>query len=51
MKKIPTVFVRDPETNLKHVRDEVHPDCQWVLDGEGVPTRKWDGTCVRVRAP
>lgn len=48
MQKIPTVFVRDPETNLKHVRDEVHPDCQWVLDGEGIPTRKWDGTCVRV---
>lgn len=45
MKKIPTVFVRDPE-NLRYVTREVHPECQWVLDGEGVATRKYDGTCV-----
>lgn len=46
MKKIPTLFVRDPETNLRYVKNEVHPDCGWVIDGEGVPTRKYDGTCV-----
>lgn len=48
MKKIPTLYVRDPETNLKYVRDEVHPDCRWVIDGEGVPTYKWDGTAVLI---
>lgn len=47
MKKIPTTFVRDPE-NMKHVLDQPHPDCLWVLAGEGIATRKWDGTCVRL---
>ncbi len=49
MKKIPTLFIRDPATNLRHVSREVHPDCQWVIDGEGGPTRKLDGTCVLIR--
>jgi hypothetical protein len=44
VKKIPTVFKRDPD--MKRVLPEVNPDCQWVLDGEGVATRKYDGTCV-----
>lgn len=45
MRKIPTVYLRDPEDRA-HVTDEVNPECKWVLDGEGVPTRKYDGTCV-----
>jgi hypothetical protein len=45
MKKIPTLFQRDPH-DLKRVLPVVHPDCGWVLAGEGVPTRKYDGTCV-----
>lgn len=45
MKKIPTVFMRDPE-DMSRVTRVVNPACQWVLDGEGVPTRKYDGTCV-----
>lgn len=49
MKKIPTLFKRDPETNLKYVTSEVNPGCEWVLDGEGTPTRKFDGTCCLVR--
>jgi len=44
MRKIPTVFKRDPE-DPRRLLHEVHPDCQWVLDGEGVATRKYDGTC------
>lgn len=47
MRKIPTVFRRDPD-DMRHVLPEVHPDCQWVLDGEGIPTRKYDGTCVMI---
>ena len=48
MKKIPTLFMRDftAPSNGRYVTDEVHPACQWVLDGEGVATRKYDGTCV-----
>lgn len=45
MQKIPTLFRRDPD-NMKRVLPEVNPDCRWVLAGEGVPTRKYDGTCV-----
>lgn len=46
MRKIPTVFRRDPE-NMKHVLvDQVTPGCEWVLADEGIPTRKWDGTCI-----
>lgn len=45
MRKIPTLFIRDPD-DMRHLTREVHPDCQWVIDGDGVPTRKYDGTCV-----
>jgi hypothetical protein len=45
MNKIPTLFLRDPD-DRKRTLPEVHPDCRWVLDGEGTPTRKYDGTCV-----
>lgn len=45
MEKIPTLFLRDP-ADRAHVLNEVNPDAQWVLDGEGVATRKYDGTCV-----
>ena len=44
MNKVPTVFKRDPD-DMKRLLPEVREDCQWVLDGEGVPTRKYDGTC------
>lgn len=44
MKKIPTLFKRDPD-DMKHVLSEVTPGCEWVLAGEGVATRKYDGTC------
>lgn len=45
MKKIPTLFVRDKD-NRKYVTDVISPNCQWVFEGEGVATRKYDGTCV-----
>lgn len=45
MRKIPTLFVRDPQ-DMRYVTRNVHPDCQWVLDGEGKATWKYDGTCV-----
>ena len=45
MRKIPTVFLRDPD-DMRRVTRDVHPDCKWVLTGEGTATRKYDGTCV-----
>ncbi len=47
MKKIPTIFKRNPE-NMRDVLNEPHLDCKWVFDGDGVATRKYDGTCVRI---
>ena len=48
MKKIPTLFLRDFENNPRFVTSEVNPDAQWVIDGEGIATRKYDGTCCLV---
>jgi hypothetical protein len=46
MNKIPTVFERDWDGDRSRVVSQVHPGCEWVLAGEGVATRKYDGTCV-----
>lgn len=46
MKKIPTMFERDEKTH--RVTPTVKPECAWVLAGEGVATKKWDGTCCAV---
>ena len=46
MKKIPTLFVRDFANNAttgNFVINEINPGCEWVKDGEGWATRKWDG--------
>ena len=47
MQKIPTLFIRS-ESNPKLVSRTVDPYCQWVLDGEGVATEKFDGTACAV---
>lgn len=48
MKKTPTMFRRDPD-NMKNILPEPHPDCAWVFAGEGVATRKYDGTCCLIQ--
>lgn len=48
MKKIPTIFVRDETKSGHPVSDQVKPECQWVLDGEGIATAKLDGTNVKI---
>lgn len=47
MKKIISLFQRNYDGN-RLVRDEVVPGAEWVVAGEGVATRKWDGTCCLV---
>lgn len=47
MRKIPTIFKRNPE-KMNEVLNDMHPDCAWVFQGEGVATRKYDGTCCMV---
>lgn len=46
MKKIATIFDRDWNGDRSRVLDNPTPGCEWVFDGEGIPTRKYDGTCV-----
>lgn len=48
MRKIPTVFERDWNGDRSRVLDQPVAECQWVFDGEGVATRKHDGTAVAV---
>lgn len=46
MRKIPTVFERDWNGDKSLVLNQVHPGCEWVLAGEGIATRKYDGQAV-----
>lgn len=47
MKKIPTLFTRPQLAKGDHtVAPIVTPGLEWVLEGEGVATLKWDGTPV-----
>jgi hypothetical protein len=48
VQKIISLFQRNYDGD-RLVRDEVVPGAEWVLAGEGVATRKWDGACCMVR--
>jgi hypothetical protein len=47
MKKIPTIFLRNSK-NMKEILPQHNPECEWVFNGEGVATRKYDGTCCKI---
>ena len=47
MKKISTLYKKDPN-DLSGVINEIAPENKWVIDGEGVPTRKFDGTATAI---
>lgn len=47
MKKISTLYKKDP-SDLCSVINEINPENEWVLNGEGIPTRKFDGTAVAI---
>lgn len=47
MKKLSTLFKKDPN-DLGRVINKVNPENQWVIDGKGMPTRKWDGTACAI---
>lgn len=48
MKKIISLFQRNYDGD-RLVRDEVVPGAEWVLAGEGIASRKWDGTCCMIK--
>lgn len=47
MKKIISLFQRNYDTD-RLVRNEVTPGAEWVIAGEGIATRKFDGTCCMI---
>jgi hypothetical protein len=49
MNKIPTIFVRDMSKQPALVVPEWSPGTEWVRDGEGTATHKYDGTSCMVR--
>lgn len=51
MRKIPTIFKRNfggTIADRQFVLNEINPEAQWVFDGEGVATRKYDGTACAI---
>jgi len=48
VRKIPTIFVRD-KFDRSRVTVECTAECLWVFAGEGIATRKWDGTAVMIQ--
>lgn len=50
MKKIPTLFKREFDGHkIVNVLPELSDESlQWVLDGDGVATIKWDGSCCAI---
>ena len=49
MKKIPTLFERQyADHRVIGITDKVTPGMECVLEGEGVATIKWDGSCCAI---
>lgn len=48
MKKTVSLFQRNYDGD-RLVRNEIVPGAEWVANGEGIATRKHDGTCCLVR--
>ncbi len=47
MQKIISLFQRNYDGD-RLVRNEITPGAEWVIAGEGIATRKWDGTCCKI---
>ena len=47
MKKISTLFAKDPN-NLARVINKINAENEWVINGEAVATRKFDGTSAAI---
>lgn len=48
MKKIISLFERNYDGD-RLVNENIVRGAEWVINGEGIATRKWDGTCCMVR--
>jgi hypothetical protein len=50
MRKIPTLFVRHIDFENSHITEAITPGCEWVAEGLGVATAKWDGVATMLDA-
>lgn len=48
MKKIISLFERDYTNKRRLVINKITEGAEWVIEGKGVATRKFDGTCVMI---
>lgn len=49
MKKIPTLFKREfADHKVINITNEVTPGMEWVLEGKGTATVKFDGSCCAI---
>lgn len=48
MQKIISLFQRNYNGDRLAI-NEVTPGAEWVVNGEGIATRKWDGTCCMIK--
>ena len=49
MKKIPTLFIREFSGHkITGITDQVTPGMEWVMNGEGEATIKFDGSCCAI---
>lgn len=48
MKKIPCLFKRDYSKKERPIINEILKGSEWVINGEGIATKKYDGTCCLI---
>ncbi len=49
MKKIPSLFKRDYTKKERPLLNQINKECEWVIKGQGIATRKFDGTCCLIK--
>lgn len=50
MKKMKSLFIREfIGHDIVKCTDTIAEGCEWVMNGEGVATRKYDGTCCLIK--
>ena len=50
MKKIPCLFKKEYIGQKSNILNEVTLGCEWVMDGNGIATIKYDGTACMIRS-
>ena len=49
MKKIPCLFRRNYSKKERPIINEILEGSEWVINGEGIATKKYDGICCMMK--